>query len=41
MLGMGYRPTKINKCIRQDFKRTNKIGAQKEGDKLRGLCLKG
>lgn len=41
LLGMGYRPTKMNKYIRWDVKRTNRIAAQKECDKLTGLCLEG
>lgn len=39
LLGMGYRATKMNKYIRQDVKTTNRIGAQEECDKLRGLYL--
>lgn len=34
---MGYRPTKINENLRQDVKRTNRIGPQRENDKIRGL----
>lgn len=41
LLGVGYRPTKMNKYSRQDDKRTNRIGAQKECGKLRELCLEG
>lgn len=38
---MGYRPTKINENLRQDVKRTDRIQAQREHDKIRGLYLVG